>query len=76
MRDGPRVNPGDRTAVIAAFNEDGGAKGSDGLRDESKGILGWRSTSEQAHQVLVGRRTMEPPIEVWGYNLVHRIHVT
>lgn len=73
ISDGPRVNPRDRTVVIAAFDENKGAEWSDGLGYESEGVLGW-STGEQAHQILMGRRTMEPPIEVWGYNLVHRIH--
>lgn len=84
ISDGPGVNPGDGAAGVvagvAAFDEDGGpAEGDDGLGHESEGVLGWRrrgNAGEHAHQVLVGGRTMEPPIQVWGYNLVHRVHVS
>lgn len=80
ISDGPGVNPGDGAAgaAAAAFDEYGGpAEGDDGLGHESEGFLGWRGTAgEHAHQVLVVGRTMEPPIQVWGYNLVHRVHVS
>lgn len=63
ISDGPGVDPRDRAAVIAALNDDGGAEGGDRLRNESEGVRG-RFSSEHAHQKLVGRRTMEPPLEI------------
>lgn len=63
IRDGPGVNPGDRTVVIAAFDEDDGTERDDGLRNEAEGVRGG-FTGEHAHQKLIGRRTMEPPLEI------------
>lgn len=74
MIDGPGVDPRDGTSIIAAFHEHSGSKGGNGLRNELEIIIGLRS-SEQSHQELVGRWTMEPPIEVWGHKLVHSVHV-
>lgn len=38
ISDGPSVDPGDGTGRIAAFDEDGGAEGSDRLRNELEGL--------------------------------------
>lgn len=70
------MNPGNREGVVAALHKDGGPEGSDGLRDESEGCgRGRGSAGQKAHQELVGGRTMKPPLEVGGDDLVHRGHV-
>jgi len=68
IRDGPGVNPGNVAGGVAALDDDGGAEGGNGLRNESEGF-GGGIAGEHAHQKLVGRRTMEPPLEVGGEDL-------
>ncbi|RXH94710.1 hypothetical protein DVH24_024394 [Malus domestica] len=71
--DSPGVDPGNGAVAVAALDEDGGAEGGEGLGDELKGFF--LGAGEDAHQELVGRRTMEPPLEVGGDDLVNRVHV-
>lgn len=76
IRDGPGVDPGDVAGEIAALDEDGGANGVDGDGSEVEGIGRRRcSAGEDAHQKLVGRRTMEPPLEVRVQKLLDQSHV-
>lgn len=65
MRDGPGVYPVDRTVSIAALNDNDWSKGGYRLRSKVEGVRWWGvSASEEAHHKLVGRRAMEPPLEV------------
>lgn len=75
IRDGPGVDPGDLLFSITALHEDDGADSGDGLRIELKRRVAFVA-GEQAHQKLVGGRTMEPPLEVRSHNRVHGVHVT
>lgn len=52
IRDSPGVNPGNVTGGVAALDEDSGAEGGDGLRNESEGF-GGGIAGEHAHQKLV-----------------------
>ena len=84
MSDGPGVDPSNGARAVTALCEDGGPKRSNCLWNESEGgrsgtrwgVRRRRSTSEKAHQELVGRRTVEPPLQIRGYEFVHRCHVT
>ncbi|KAL6977520.1 hypothetical protein U1Q18_026319 [Sarracenia purpurea var. burkii] len=71
MSNGPGVDPRDRTAVVAALDEDGGSDCGDGLGEELEGD-GFRGggSGEEAHHKLVRRRAMEPPLEVGGEEVV------
>lgn len=62
---GPSVNPSDVSVWIGSFDENDGAEGSEGLRQEVEEIfVGRVSAGEQSHQKLLRRRTMEPPLQV------------
>lgn len=74
MSDGPSVDPRDGAISVAALDEDGGPEAIDGLGTELKRFV--LVAGEEAHQELVGRRTMEPPLDVRSYNLVHCAYVT
>ncbi|KAK8508220.1 hypothetical protein V6N12_019399 [Hibiscus sabdariffa] len=79
IRDGPSVDPGDGTAVIAAFNDDGGAEGGEGegVKVETEGVvLVGRSPGEKAHQKLVSRGAVEPPFKVGSEDLVNGVNVS
>ena len=75
ISDRPGVDPGDWTAVIAALGENCRTERREGAWLEDKWLVGW-DTSEQAHHKLVGRRAMEPPLEVGGEKSVDRVDVT
>nr|GLL28039.1 hypothetical protein DM860_016163 [Ipomoea trifida] len=79
IRDGPGVNPRDVARRIAAFDEhDGGADGVDRLVLELERIGGGGgigSAGEDAHQKLVRRRAMEPPLEIGGQKLLDFLDV-
>lgn len=62
--DGPGVNPGNGAGLVESLGEDGWAEGGDAVGDESE--AGFPLAGEEAHQKLVSRRTMEPPLEVGG----------
>ncbi|KAK4436468.1 hypothetical protein Salat_0810500 [Sesamum alatum] len=71
--DGPGVNPGNGAGLVEALGEDGGAKGGDAVGHKAEsGVL---FAGEEAHQKLVRRGTMEPPLEVGGENLVDSVGV-
>lgn len=73
IRHRPSMDPGYRTGRIAALGEDDGAEGGDGVGEELKALDAGRwGPGEEAHQELVGGRAVEPPLEVGGYDPVHR----
>jgi len=70
------VDPGNGAGAITALDEDGGPEGGYGLGVEAKGRgRGCGTAGKKAHQELVRWRTMEPPLEVGGDDLVHCGHV-
>lgn len=73
IRDGPGVDPGDGAGRVESLGEDGGAEGGDAEGNEAEGVV--LVAGEQAHQKLVGRRTMEPPLEVGGEDLLDCLRV-
>lgn len=76
IRDRPGVDPGNGAGEIAALDEDSGPEGGYGLGVEAKGRgRGCGTAGEKAHQELMRWRTMEPPLEVGGDDLVHSGHV-
>ncbi|KAM1738473.1 hypothetical protein ACFX11_014287 [Malus domestica] len=56
------MDPRNGAVAVAALDENGGTKGGDGLGDELKRFV-WR-VGEEVHQELMGRLTVEPPLEV------------
>jgi hypothetical protein len=67
ISDGPSVNPIDISGRVKSFYEYGRPESSNGLWDEiEKVVVGIVSSGEKAHQKLLRRRTMEPPLEVWS----------
>lgn len=66
MRDGPGVNPGDATGLVDALGEDDGAESGDAVGNEAEAAAGVVLAGEEAHQELVRRRAVEPPLEVRG----------
>ncbi|KAK8978388.1 hypothetical protein V6N11_028391 [Hibiscus sabdariffa] len=74
IRDGPSVDPGDGTGVIAAFDYDGGSEGGEGegVKVETEGVVG-RSSGEKAHQKLVRRGAVEPPFKVGSEDSVNGV---
>ncbi|CAK9326896.1 unnamed protein product [Citrullus colocynthis] len=73
ISNGPGVDPGNGAFCVVAFRQDEiGPKWDDRDWCEDKGGGG---AGEEAHQVLVRRRTMEPPLQVRGQKAVHRLHV-
>lgn len=74
--DGPGVDPGDGAGGVEALGEDGGAEGGDAVGDESEEVGGGVLVAgQEAHQKLVGRRTMEPPLEVGGEDFLDCLRV-
>ncbi|CAI9091808.1 OLC1v1026923C1 [Oldenlandia corymbosa var. corymbosa] len=57
---GPSVNPVDVSGLIPALDENGGSECGDGFGDENERVF--VSAGQEAHQKLVRRRTMEPPL--------------
>lgn len=73
IRHRPSMDPGYRAGRVAALREDGGAEGSDGVGDELEALgVGRWGPGEEAHQELVGRRAVEPPLKVGGEDPLHR----
>lgn len=64
ISDRPRVDPGNGTALVATLDENPAPKSSERERHKLEGVAGYGGTGEQAHHKLVGRRAMEPPLEV------------
>lgn len=75
IREGPGVHPGDAPGTVAALDEDGGAKAGDWLRKELEVVVGGGIAGEHAHQKLVRWRSVEPPLEIRGHDLDHRVGV-
>ncbi|CAA7041443.1 unnamed protein product [Microthlaspi erraticum] len=73
MRHGPGVDPGDGASGVAALGDDGRSEGDDGERHEFERR---RDSGEYAHQKLVRRRAVEPVVQIWGEDLVHRFDVS
>lgn len=80
--DGPGVDPVDGALLVAALGEDDGPDGGDGVRDEFEAVVGRSGgggragrSGEEAHQKLVRRGTVEPPLQVRGDDPVDRSHV-
>ncbi|KAK9105674.1 hypothetical protein Scep_022518 [Stephania cephalantha] len=66
------MDPGDGAVGVAPLGEYGVANGVDGGGVEGEGGL---VAGQQSHQMLVGRRVVEPPLEVRCKEALHRVYV-
>ncbi|KAK9100482.1 hypothetical protein Scep_023912 [Stephania cephalantha] len=66
-------NRSDGAIGVAPLGEYGAANGVDGGGVEGEGGL---VVSQQSHLMLVGRRAMEPPLQVQCKEALHRVYVT
>ena len=80
IRDGPGVDPGDGAVGVAALgDDDGGTERGERLRLEAERrgrvVVCGGGAGEQAHQELVRRGAVEPPVEVRREQAVDAVDV-